>query len=82
MIWKYYSDMKIVKVFKTDVRDQQAARQIVLFLQKTFIHCRVNFDLDDCDNILRIESGQDLVSEEEIRSLVEKWGFYCEPLPG
>ena len=43
---------------KTDVQDQLVARQIIYFLQQTFSHCRINFDLDDCDRVLRIESLQ------------------------
>ena len=74
------TDMNIVKVFKTDVQDRQVARHIVLFLQLAFSHCRINFDLDDCDRILRIESPQDLIEEAEIQLLMAGWGHHCEPL--
>jgi hypothetical protein len=72
--------MKIVKVFKTDVQDQLVARQIIYFLQQTFSHCRINFDLDDCDRILRIESLQGSVEEAEIQLLIARCGHHCEPL--
>jgi hypothetical protein len=73
--------MKIVHVFKTDVRDQQAARHIILFLQRNLSHCRINFDLDDCDKILRIESQrQESFEETEIQLLISRYGYYCEPL--
>jgi hypothetical protein len=72
--------MKIVKVFKTDVQDQLVARHIILFLQQTFSHCRINFDLDDCDRILRIESHQGSIEETEIQLLITRCGHHCEPL--
>ena len=72
--------MKIVQVFKTDVQDQLAARRIILFLQQSFSHCRINFDLDDCDRILRIESLHGSVEEAEIQLLIARCGHRCEPL--
>ncbi|MBN9384737.1 MAG: hypothetical protein J0H74_28540 [Chitinophagaceae bacterium] len=72
--------MKIVQIFKTDVRDRLVARHIVLFLQQTYTHCRINFDLDDCDRILRVESQQGKIEETEIQLLIAKYGHYCEPL--
>ena len=72
--------MKIVKVFKTDVQDQQVARLILLFLQQSFSHCTINFDLDDCDKILRIESQQDHIEEGYIQLLLARYGHHCEPL--
>ncbi len=72
--------MKIVKVFKTDVQDQLVARQIVLFLKQTFSYWRINFDLDDCDRILRIESQQGAVEEGEVQLLIARYGHRCEPL--
>ena len=72
--------MKIVKVFKTDVRDQTTAKQIAKQLESYFEESRINFDLDDCDNILRIESRHSVIGDLEIQELVTKWGYQCEPL--
>jgi len=72
--------MKIVKVFKTDVQDQLVARHIILFLEQTFSHCRINFDLDDCDRILRIECQKEPIAENEVQLLVARCGHYCEVL--
>ncbi|HEX9508848.1 MAG TPA: hypothetical protein VF939_00085 [Puia sp.] len=72
--------MKIVQVFKTDVEDQLVARHIILFLQHFFSHCRINFDLDDCDKILRIESQQESIAEAEIQLVIAGYGHHCEPL--
>ena len=76
-----YSDMKTVNIFKTNVPDRLAATHIMLTLQQTFPGCKVNFDLDDCDRILRIESQQDLIVDAEIRLLMAENGYDCAPLP-
>jgi hypothetical protein len=47
--------MKIVQLFKTDIEDESTAREIVNCIKKDFSQCKVNFDLEDCDKILRIE---------------------------
>jgi hypothetical protein len=74
--------MKIVKVFKTDVEDQQAARLVIHLLQQAFLHYRINFDLDDCDRILRIESQQEPIDEGDIQMFIARCGHHCEPLKG
>ena len=38
-----------------------------------------NFDLEDCDNILRVVSDEDL-SPRQIESLLKEAGFACEEL--
>ena len=38
----------------------------------------IDFDFEDCDNILRIEAASDLTSE--IENLLEVKGFYCKEL--
>ena len=73
--------MRIVKVFKTNVNDHPDARHIIYLLQQTFINCKINFDLDDCDKILRVEGQQDFVNETGIRLLIAGCGYHCEPLP-
>ena len=72
--------MKIVKVFKTNILDQATAAQITKQLESYLEESRINFDLDDCDNILRIESLRRDIGDLEIQELVTKWGYRCEPL--
>jgi hypothetical protein len=50
-----------VEVFKTNVADPNQAKWLVDQIERNFTGCKVNFDLDDCDRILRI------VFEEKIR---------------
>jgi hypothetical protein len=49
-------DYGIVEIFKTDVTDNQKSSILIGMLQERFPSYIINFDLDDCDNILRIES--------------------------
>ena len=46
----------MVEVFKTNVKDQAVADKLIEQIHKTFIHYKANFDLQDCDNILRVKS--------------------------
>ena len=46
----------IVEIFKTSVNNQQLANQIVSNLNQLYPDYHINFDLEDCDKVLRIES--------------------------
>ena len=46
--------MDTVEVFKTTVATPAQARLLEAQLQGLFPTCRITFDLEDCDNILRI----------------------------
>lgn len=50
----------IVSVFKTNIRDSDLAL-ISTILDKIHAIRRWNTDLDDCDNILRIESLEEII---------------------
>lgn len=45
----------MIEIFKTNVREKNEADEIVSFLLKRNPGFKINFDLEDCDNILRIE---------------------------
>jgi hypothetical protein len=45
----------MIEVFKTDVRDSAEANRLVLEIDTRFSGCAANFDLSDCDRILRIK---------------------------
>jgi len=68
----------MVEVFKTNVEDPIHAKTLIHLLSEQFPGSRVNFDLQDCDRILRIE-GQGFIVEKVV-SLVGEKGFYCECL--
>ncbi len=68
----------MVEVFKTNIQDAQIADFIVGELEKHFPSATINFDLSDCDNILRIEYHENVI--EKVFLLFEKLGHFCELL--
>lgn len=68
----------MIEIFKTDVSDLHSAGQIIQKLYDLFPHCRINFDLSDDDNILRVEGHHFPI--EDIREFVMKEGHFCELL--
>ncbi|MDD5186225.1 MAG: hypothetical protein PHS84_13275 [Paludibacter sp.] len=47
----------MVTVYKTNVSTKIRAKSIVDKLTSELAGCRINFDLEDCDKILRIEGA-------------------------
>jgi hypothetical protein len=68
----------MVEVFKTNVHKVEMAEQLVSTLRVRFPFSKVNFDLEDCDKILRIEDKE--VCAESIIELMNLKGFECEVL--
>ncbi len=66
-----------VYVFKTSVR-QQDINNVGDIINLLVPDALRNFDLDDCDNILRVESNYDIV--KEVCSELAKFGFFCQEL--
>jgi hypothetical protein len=68
----------MIRVYKTDVQCPQTAADIMNELLKQSPDFRVNFDLQDCDHVLRIEGTT--FETEQVRNVVGKFGFACEEL--
>jgi hypothetical protein len=47
----------MIEVFKTNINCAQQAGQLVEQIQRHFAGYKANFDLDDCDRILRVISN-------------------------
>jgi hypothetical protein len=41
----------------------------------------MNFDLSDCDRVLRVESPGGTIDYGYIENLLQRNGYHCEPLP-
>lgn len=65
----------MVEIFKTNVQQQEQAKELLEVLGQQFPASRINFDLDDCDRILRVEAER--IAQEEIIELVESNGYEC-----
>ena len=70
--------MKTVEVFRTNVLEEDLARRLTTKLLALFPHYRINFDLEDCDKILRVEGA--MVSHDQIIDLVTREGYQCHVL--
>ena len=68
----------MVEVFKTNVYPVSNSEKIIELLYQHFPECKINFDLDDCDNILRIEGSG--FETEKIKWIVNENGYMCEEL--
>ncbi|MGZ3764802.1 MAG: hypothetical protein ACXVB0_18310 [Mucilaginibacter sp.] len=71
-------DLKMVEVFKTNVRQRRQAKLLLGILEKRFPLFRINFDLEDCDKILRVEGEN--IQREKIAKLVTENGYQCNIL--
>lgn len=69
---------KMIEVFKTNVYEVEESNIIFQKLQKHFPGNKINFDLEDCDKILRVEGNT--VFSEKIIEIVKEEGHFCEIL--
>jgi len=70
----------MVEVFKTNITKQKQSKQILEKLNETFPKYKIDFDLEDCDNILRIENPVGDVHNDHVIQLISDVGFCIEPL--
>jgi hypothetical protein len=68
----------MLEIFKTDVNDKDQAAAIICLLNQHIPHCKVNFDLHDCDKILRVLG--DSIPVDIIIALVNANGVSCTQL--
>jgi hypothetical protein len=68
----------MVEVFKTDVADNVQSQLLEFVLSGEFSDYKVNFDLSDCDKILRIESSK--INVARVLSIVNGLGYQCQVL--
>jgi hypothetical protein len=68
----------MVAVFKTDVSTKIKAKAIIKLIQSQMPGCKINFDLEDCDNVLRIEGEK--IKEQKIIGLLHRYKIQCEEL--
>jgi len=71
----------MVEVFITDVKDQGKAQLLVQRIQAAFTGYEANFDLEDCDRVLRILSLTGYVETYRVIRLLKELGCHAEVLP-
>ena len=68
----------MVEVFKTNVQKKAQSKMLLSILSEAFPSSKINFDLSDCDKVLRVEG--DNLEALRIILLIKKNGFNCEVL--
>ena len=53
----------MIFIFKTNVDSIAKVKKVAPKLNKLFPNSKWNFDLEDCDNILRFESKEDIMEK-------------------
>jgi uncharacterized protein YpbB len=72
----------MIEVFKTNVKDRDHANMLVDQIHKTFGDYKANFDLEDCDKILRVKCTTGSVQSISLINLLKGHGFMAEVLCG
>lgn len=68
-----------ILVFRSNIDDKYKAASVCARLEKIDGVYHVNIDLDDWENILRLECDA-TITEYHVRQLVSKLGFQCNEL--
>jgi hypothetical protein len=68
----------MIAVFRTGVRNQGDADYLMKIIKNQYRGYEINFDLEDCDHVLRIK-GQE-IKNKDIITLLRKEGFMCTEL--
>lgn len=70
----------MIEVFKTNVTDRDVANMLLDQIHLTFIGYQANFDLEDCDKILRVCFESGIVQPSLIISLLKYFKYEAEVL--
>jgi hypothetical protein len=68
----------MIYVFKTSVKTKTQVKKIKPHINKILPDEKWNFDLKDCDKILRIDSEENIVLK--VIDLLNIHNFFCEEL--
>ena len=71
----------MVEVFKTNVTERGQASVLLDHIHTLSEDVEANFDLEDCDNILRIKSHSGCIQPLKFIRLLNDFGYKAEVLP-
>lgn len=69
----------MIYVFKTSVKTEKTVQQLTTELNLLLPEAKWNFDLDDCDNIFRVETAME-ETKDLILTFLQKRNYFCEEL--
>ena len=70
----------MIEVFKTNIKDQGVADKLIDQIHQTFIGYTANFDLQDCDNILRVKCITGSIESNYLICFLKEFGCNAEIL--
>lgn len=65
----------MIEIFRTNVSERAQAELVIAEIHKYASHHTANFDLDDCDRVLRVRAITGKVQCDLIIELVSNLGF-------
>ncbi len=68
----------MVEVFKTNVQLFEQAATLAEKLSSHFPSIKINFDLEDCDKVLRVEGTT--IFPNKIIEMLNSSGYHCQVL--
>lgn len=68
----------MIEVFKTNVQMISDSIFVIDIIKKQFPNYNINFDLEDCDKILRVEAKE--IESKTIVECLNCLGYSCEAL--
>jgi hypothetical protein len=68
----------MIEVFKTNIECSEQAEKLLEVLESRFPVLKINFDLEDCDKILRVKGR--VVAAERIINVITSNGYQCSVL--
>ncbi|MCX2679773.1 methyltransferase type 11 [Galbibacter sp. EGI 63066] len=71
----------MIEVFSTNISTEKQADKLLDQLQKRHPAYHINFDLEDCDSILRVESYNGQIDVRAVLKTVKNLGLSATVLP-
>ncbi|MFT4576241.1 MAG: hypothetical protein ACI9SI_001160 [Polaribacter sp.] len=71
--------MKLV-ILRTDIKTKKKVKKMKTVFNNHPVISKWSIDIEDIDNVLRIEAAGNL-HKDDVKRLVTENGFYCEELP-
>lgn len=68
----------MIEIFKTNVQKKSETNHIIAIIKKQFPDYAINFDLEDCDRILRVEAFK--LETNDIIMHLNSLGYSCVKL--
>ncbi|ELR68006.1 hypothetical protein C900_01269 [Fulvivirga imtechensis AK7] len=68
----------MIEIFKTNISTKEEADYFAQILNNTLPDYRINFDLEDCDRILRVENRD--INANAVIGVFHSHNRYCELL--